>query len=107
MSRCPEGSGEEAADAAGRPRSIRRTDLLFPADGADALKEAVLDTTLHTMDEQVVAESVGKEEIPFELVPRERWDLGVPRKVRYPAGAAIVGQPPLFPSKPCGSAESK
>jgi hypothetical protein len=43
------------------------------------------------MDEQVVAESAGKEEIPFELVPRERWDLGVPRKVRYPAGAAIVG----------------
>jgi hypothetical protein len=81
--------------------------VLFPVDGADAPEEAVLDTTLQTMDVRVVAESVGKEEIPFELVPRERWDLGVPRKVGHPAGAATVGQPRLFPSKHRCSAESK
>ena len=89
MSRRPQGCGEDAADTAGRPRRIRRTDLLFPADGADALEEAVLDTTLETMDVQVIAESAGKKEIPFELFPPQRRDLGCP---------GMSGAPPVLPT---------
>ena len=65
-------------------------DLLVPVDGADALEEAVLDTALQAMDEQVVAESGGKQEIPFELVPPQGWDLGVAQEGRVP--------PPVLPT---------
>ena len=51
--------------AAGRPG------LLVPVDGADTLKESVLDTALQAMDVQVVAESGGQQEIPFEFVPAQ------------------------------------